>query len=228
MKPPSVTSDMYGSQRSINAEVRACLQKSIQVDDPPEVIVTDSAERQSSLIGANQSYQAQGGKSEEPPLEKHEVAAESATDLANFSWISVVKISFKRISWKLYLALLLTRLIPTVYRTTRVYYLGDLPNDHGVNIASQLTWVNLIREVVQESLILPLFYMIGVTLDDGRETRNRVKTGLIFTFLVHAVFSGIIVAAAEPLIKFMAQDEDLIDETVIYIRLEMVSIPFDR
>lgn len=227
MKPPSVTSDMYGSQRSIDAEVRACLQKSIQADDPPEVIVTDSAERQSSLVGDNQGYQAKESKKEEPPREKQEVAAESATDLASLSWISVVKISFKRISWNLYLALLLTKLIPTVYRTTRVYYLGDLPNDHGVNIASQLTWVNLILEVVQESLILPLFYMIGVTLDDQRETRNRVKTGLIFTFLVHVVFGGIIVAAAEPLIKFMAQDADLIDETVIYIRLEMVSIPLN-
>ena len=46
--------------------------------------------------------------------------------------------SLSRINWPLYLALLITAALPTIYTTTRIYYLGDLPTEWGVNIASQL------------------------------------------------------------------------------------------
>lgn len=69
-----------------------------------------------------------------------------------------------RINWRLYIALLATAAFPTVYTTTRIYFLGDLPAEWGVNIASQLAWVNLGLEVVQEAIILPLFFLLGKTL----------------------------------------------------------------
>ncbi|MGB1012411.1 MAG: hypothetical protein ACPGVP_22035, partial [Thiolinea sp.] len=69
-----------------------------------------------------------------------------------------------RINWRLYLALLITAAFPTVYTSTRIYFLGDLPGEWGVNIASQLAWVNLGLEVVREALILPLFYLLGKSL----------------------------------------------------------------
>ena len=68
--------------------------------------------------------------------------------------------SLGRFNWKLYLALLVTAVLPTVYTTVRINFLGDLPGDWGFNIASQLAWVNLMLEVIQEALILPLFYCI--------------------------------------------------------------------
>ena len=46
------------------------------------------------------------------------------------------KVSFLRINWRLYLALLITAALPTIYTTVRIYFLGDLPTEWGVNIAS--------------------------------------------------------------------------------------------
>ena len=83
--------------------------------------------------------------------------------------------SFKRFDWKLYSALLLTGLLPTLYTTVRINYLGNLPGDWGVNIASQLVWINLILEVIYEALILPLFYLIGKTIQDRNKTVNKIK-----------------------------------------------------
>lgn len=133
------------------------------------------------------------------------------------------KQSFLRINWRLYLALLITAALPTIYTSARIYFLGDLPDDWGVNIASQLAWVNLGLEVVQEAIILPLFYLLGKTLTDREMTLNKLKTGLVITFGVYTFFTSLIAVFAEPLVTVMAQKPAQIEATVDYIRLEMIA-----
>lgn len=134
--------------------------------------------------------------------------------------------SMKRINYRLFLALLLMGLIPTIYTTVRIFFLGQLPGDWGFNIASQLSWVNLLYEIVQEALILPLFFFIGKSLTDQSELENKVKTGLILTAGIYAALSLLIMIFAVPMIRFMAQDVTLIDETAAYIRLETIAAVF--
>ena len=43
---------------------------------------------------------------------------------------------------------------------SEIRFLTNIPNDWGINIASQLQWVNVLFEVVQEAFILPLFFFI--------------------------------------------------------------------
>jgi Na+-driven multidrug efflux pump len=134
--------------------------------------------------------------------------------------------SVKRVNLKLFYALLLMGLIPTIYTTVRIFLLGQLPGDWGFNIASQLSWVNLLYEILQEAIILPLFYFIGMAIRNKSELENKVKTGLLFTGSVYALLSLIIMVFAVPLIRFMAQDLTLISETASYIRLETVAAVF--
>ena len=72
--------------------------------------------------------------------------------------------ALKTVNFRLWFAILATMLLPTVYQTVRIFFLGDMPSDSGINIASQLQWVNLFYEVVQEALILPLFFLLGKSL----------------------------------------------------------------
>ena len=134
--------------------------------------------------------------------------------------------ALRTVNYRLWLAILATMLLPTVYQTVRIYFLGDLPSDSGINIASQLQWVNLFYEVVQEALILPLFFLLGKSLGDEKEFANKVRTGLTATAVIYAVVSIVIISCARPLVIFMAQDDTLIDATVTYIRLETVAALF--
>ncbi|MDY0209681.1 MAG: MATE family efflux transporter [Bacilli bacterium] len=134
--------------------------------------------------------------------------------------------SMKQINYKLLLALLLMGLIPTVYTTFRIFLIGQLPNEWGFNIASQLSWVNILYEVLQEAIILPLFYFIGKGIKNKLELENKFRTGLIFTGAVYSFLSLLIIVFAFPLVKFMAQDTSLIRKTVQYIRLETVAAIF--
>ena len=110
-----------------------------------------------------------------------------------------LRTSLDRFNWKLYAALLLTAVLPTIYTTVRINYLGDLPGDWGFNIASQLAWVNLMLEVVQEALILPLFYCIGTTIANREETINRVRTGMAVTLGLYLAFTVAILLFATQL-----------------------------
>jgi Na+-driven multidrug efflux pump len=114
-------------------------------------------------------------------------------------------------------------LFPTIYQTVRVFFLGEMPNDWGFNIASQLSWVSLFYEIIQEALILPLFFLLGKSLSNKNEFANNIKAGFFLTGVIYLILSCILFVFAKPLVIFMAQDKKLIDATVDYIQLETIA-----
>ena len=131
--------------------------------------------------------------------------------------------SLKRINWRLYLALLVLGLCPAVYTTLRTFFLGQLPGEWSYSIAGQLSWVNLIYEIVNEAIILPLFFFIGKVVSDKTEFANRVRTGLLISLVVYSALSALILIFAEPLLSAMAASPDLIPESAAYIRIEGIA-----
>lgn len=136
---------------------------------------------------------------------------------------SKFKLSLSNINFKLYFALLVLGLCPTVYTTVRVFFLGSLPGEYSFSIAGQLSWVNLLYEIINEAIILPLFYFIGKVATDKKEFTNRVKTGLIMSFGIYLVLSSVIVCFTKPLLSLMATDVSIIDASATYIRIESVA-----
>ena len=94
----------------------------------------------------------------------------------------------------------------------------------GVNIAAQLVWVSLILEVFNDALIVPLYHCIGKTIADKRETAVRVRTGMLVVFTVYLALGVGIAGLAPWLVEWMAQHPDTHAQTVVYIRLEMLSV----
>ena len=137
-----------------------------------------------------------------------------------------MKLSLSRINYKLFAALLVLGLAPTIYTTVRVFFLGQLPGEWSFSIAGQLSWVNLLYEIMNEAIILPLFYFIGKIKDDKDEFSNRVRTGMLISLGVYAVLSVIMILFAEPMLKLMATDTSIIDASASYIRIESVANVF--
>ena len=136
---------------------------------------------------------------------------------------SKIKLSLKNINYKLYFALLVLGLAPTVYTTLRVFFLGSLPGEYSFSIAGQLSWVNLLYEIINEAIILPLFYFIGKVVTNKKEFTNRVKTGMLMSLVIYLVLSAIIICFTKPLLSLMATDASIIDASATYIRIESVA-----
>lgn len=140
--------------------------------------------------------------------------------------IKTISNSLKNINYRLFLALLVLGLCPTVYTTVRVFFLGQLPGDWSFSIAGQLSWVNLLYEVVSEAIILPLFYFVGKVKRDRAAFSNRVRTGMLVSLGAYLLLSVVILLFAEPLLKLMAADESILDASAAYIRIESVANVF--
>ena len=137
-----------------------------------------------------------------------------------------VKKSLSKINYKLFLALLVLGLCPTVYTTLRVFFLGELPGEYSFSIAGQLSWVNLLYEILSEAIVLPLFFFIGKVLTDKKEFANRMRTGLLVSVGAYMVLSFLIIALAKPLLSLMATDTSIINASATYIRIESVASIF--
>ena len=134
-----------------------------------------------------------------------------------------IKNSLGKINYKLFLALLVMGLGPTIYTTLRVFFLGKLPGEWSFSIAGQLSWVNLLYEILSEAIVLPLFFFIGKVLSDKKEFANRMRTGLIVSVGAYMVLSIAIIVLAKPLLTLMATDGSIIDVSATYIRIESVA-----
>ncbi len=137
--------------------------------------------------------------------------------------LSQIKRSLGRINYRLYFALLVLGLAPTVYTTVRVFLLGQLPGEWAFSIAGQLSWVNLLYEILNEAIILPLFYFVGKVRDDRAEFSNRVRTGMLLSLGVYCALGAVVMVFAEPMLKLMAADPSILDASADYIRIESVA-----
>ncbi|MBQ8428419.1 MAG: multidrug transporter, partial [Clostridia bacterium] len=137
-----------------------------------------------------------------------------------------IKKSIRKIDYKLFLALLVLGLVPTIYTTVRVFLLGQLPGEYSFSIAGQLSWVNLLYEILSEAIVLPLFFFIGKVLTDKKEFANRMRTGLLLSGGAYTVLSFLIIALVKPLLSLMATDTRIIDASATYIRIESVASIF--
>lgn len=136
---------------------------------------------------------------------------------------SKIKLSLQNINYKLYFALLVLGLCPTVYTTVRVFFLGQLSSEWSFSIAGQLSWVNLLYEITNEAIILPLFYFIGKVATDKKEFANRVKTGILISLGIYLTLSIVVICFAKPLLSIMATDLNIVDASAAYIRIESVA-----
>lgn len=134
--------------------------------------------------------------------------------------------NIKKFNWRLYFALLISTFIPTIYTTVRIYFIGGLPDTYSFSIAGQLGWVNLIYEIIEEAIILPLFFFIGQVIHNKSELSKRIKSGLIFSAVIYSIISILVILFVDPLLNFMKVSSDIASKSAFYIRLESIGNVF--
>lgn len=140
--------------------------------------------------------------------------------------MKVIINNLKKFDFKLWTILFLSLFLPTIYQTVRIYLLGNLPSDQGINIASQISWLSIIFEILQEALILPLFFLIGKSIYNKIELENKVKTGLITIIGIYSFISITIFLLSEDLVNLMSVNQSLQSNVIDYIKLESLGIVF--
>ncbi|WP_373436872.1 hypothetical protein [Metamycoplasma equirhinis] len=101
-----------------------------------------------------------------------------------------------------------------------------MPSDWGVNIASQLSWVNLLYEVIEGFFILLLFFLLGKFLDSKEKLENKTRFKIIISGSSYAILSILIITLVRPHCKLIATNPAAIDATLSSrIYFTVASIP---
>lgn len=130
----------------------------------------------------------------------------------------------QKINYKLLLVLICTSFIPLLYSTTRIHFLGSLPEPWAFSIAAQVAWLNVGYEVISEALLIPLAFILGKVIANDKKFRERVSTSFSVIVGCYLVITLIVLWYAPSLVKTMQQQNDLMYQTVSYIRLESIAI----
>lgn len=130
----------------------------------------------------------------------------------------------KQVNFSLLMILILFSFIPLVYSTIRINFLSDFSESSSFNIASQIVWLNIVYEVLNEAILLPLFYILGKVFSDKHKLNERITFSLILYILIHLFISLNVYFNIDIIIKGMSQVEHLHILTVEYIKLEAIGI----
>ncbi len=126
---------------------------------------------------------------------------------------------------KLFIVLVFYFFLPTLYSTVRFYLLGDYDNNV-LTIGSQIQLLNIIYEVLYESLIIPAYYYINCAKDKVNYT-DRIKSIFLLILITYFIVFCFIYFFADKLILFMKQDSAFLADTAYYLKLEAFALIFD-
>ncbi|NOH97227.1 multidrug transporter [Vibrio sp. 99-70-13A1] len=119
---------------------------------------------------------------------------------------------------------MMSSLIPLIYTTTRIHFIGSMPSSWSFSIASQVAWLNIGYEVINEALLLPLAFILGQVIRNSKEFQQRAAASLGVVVLIYAVVTTLVFAFTPQLVSAMHQQESLLAQTIKYIRLESIAI----
>ena len=128
------------------------------------------------------------------------------------------------INFGLWGALIVSSLIPLIYTTTRIHFLGNMPDSWAFSIAAQVAWLNIGYEIINEALLVPLAFILGKVISTPNLFTQRVSVSLRITVATYAMVTAIVLGFTPELVSAMQQQGALLEQTVKYIRLESIAI----
>lgn len=142
-----------------------------------------------------------------------------------------IKVFLKKFDWKLLLIISLLVLIPTIYKTTRIFFIGQIDDGSSYSIAAQIQWLNIFYEIISEAIIVPLFFVLSrikqqLEIDkNSKDVKNNFTLLSLIVFSFFLLFTIIIYFCLPSLVRNIGLNDNLLQaKTLHYMQFEVWSI----
>lgn len=124
--------------------------------------------------------------------------------------------------WGLFFSILLFFFIPSIYKSYSLYLIGNTPpGENTLAIVAQWQFVQVALEVLQEALVLPIFFYLGSQWQQGKEeVFRRIKASLSFIALMLAPVVLLLLVGMAFFVEQAGTSETLRASTVSFLRLK--------
>ena len=136
-----------------------------------------------------------------------------------------LRLVLKNIYTKDYFILLCVGFIPLLWKILEIALLAGM--DNALKILGQLALISIIFKVFEESLLNPLYKVLGQdSLDNAEDKEYIAKKFLLWFVIATFLFSGIVIILNVPIMKMSQVPGYIFDETLLFLRIYIVSCLF--
>ena len=132
-------------------------------------------------------------------------------------------LDFKSFDWKMYLALCLLALVPSIYQTIITKLITVNTNPGALDIIGQMEWFDLINETICAFLIIPMYSILSKVKNTEKFSKVVFKLGVV-VFGLYILFSLGTFFYGIHLVSYMNPNE--IDVVTAYRYLSLETIAF--
>ncbi len=127
----------------------------------------------------------------------------------------------KQFNLKLFFALCLSALVPTMYQTVRTFIVSVNISAEGFDIIGQMEWFDLINETLLAFIVIPLYSILNkISVQSKDDFKYFVFKAGILTVLFYALFHLGVFFYGQKLIVFMNPAETDVSAIFRYLILE--------
>ena len=128
--------------------------------------------------------------------------------------------SIKKIYSKEYLLFLAIGFLPLFYKIFQIIFLS--PFENAIKIIGQMVFIEIIFKIFQETIINPLFKVLGSN-DNQEESKNYyAKKLLIFYSIACTIFTVLIIMLLEPIMQLSKIPPEIFDTTKTFLRIMII------
>ena len=130
---------------------------------------------------------------------------------------------FRRWDWGLLGLIFLYMALPQFYGSYSIYLIGNaIPDTNALATVAQWQFVQLLLEVVQETFVLAIFFIVGRGLQRqegaGPPVRTSLSTILIFSFVI----AGVLFVFSGKFVDIMATPAAIREMTATFLKIKIV------
>ena len=131
-------------------------------------------------------------------------------------------LDFKSFDWKMYLALCLLALVPSIYQTIITKLITVNTNPGALDIIGQMEWFDLINETICAFLIVPMYSILSKVKNTEKFSKVVFKLGVV-VFGLYILFSLGTLFYGIRLVSYMNPNEIDLFAAYRYLSLETIA-----
>lgn len=131
-------------------------------------------------------------------------------------------------NWTLFFSVLFYMLVPSIYKSYSIYLIGNTPpSANNLAIVSQWQFVQVFFEIIQEGLVLPIFFFVGaVILKEKAIIKRKIITSFWILFSVLIPLLTILSFFIQNFIQLIDTPQEITLVTSYYLSIKIWTLLF--
>lgn len=136
------------------------------------------------------------------------------------------KLLLRQWDWGLFSLIFLYMALPRFYLSYSVYLIGNaIPDINALATVAQWQFIELLLEVIQETFILAIFFLVGRGLQSKEGPGSPIRTSLSSILVFSIVVAGVLFVLSDNFVDIIGTPEAIRETTSTFLKIKTAGVP---